>query len=117
MNLDIAKGYILTIASGTVLLALLLLVILQAQNRAEFSLYGKNISIRLKEDGTATGGINTAALMICSAVGGLMTAVLGWLTLRGLRSLRKGRRQKELDALAKSLRTKQSQEESAIGDE
>jgi len=99
MNVRILKGYVMTIVSGFFLLAGILLTILQFRNYAEFSLYGKNISIRLKQDGSITGGVNTALLMILSAVGGLVGLILTRVMISGLRSLRKGRTEEQIEAV------------------
>lgn len=101
MSLRALKGYVLVVASGLVLAAGLLLVILQARNPAEFSLYGKNISIRLAQDGKAVGGVNTALLMICSAVGGALAIPLVRVMISGWRSLTKARQQRLLAQVAK----------------
>ena len=103
MNIRTVKGYVLTIVSGFLLLAGALLVILQAQNRAEFSLYGKNISIRYQQGGEPIGGVNTALLMLSSAVGGIVAFLLGWMLVRGLRLLRQAWKQAEAAQQAKRL--------------
>ena len=103
MNIRMAKGYVLTVFSGLLLLAAALLLILQAQNRAEFSLYGKNISIRYQEDGGPVGGVNTAVLMLSSAVGGVGALLLGWVLVRGIRLLRRGWKQSEAAQASKRI--------------
>ena len=109
MNIPTIKGYVLTVMSGLLLLAGALLLILQARNRAEFSLYGKNISIRFQQDGEVIGGANTSLLMLGSAVGGVAGCLLGWLLVKGIFLLRQGLKQadgahaaKQLEQLAKA---------------
>ena len=63
MNYQNAKGTACVVLSGIVLLGIVLLVILQWGNNSDFSLYGKNVQV------------NTAVLMVLSAVGGF---VLWW---------------------------------------
>jgi len=55
MNFKTVRAYIITVVCGLVLLAAVLLVILQWGNPAEFSLYGKNYSLRFQKDGSAGG--------------------------------------------------------------
>lgn len=93
MNVQSVKGYVLVILSGLVILAAALLVILQWGNPAEFSLYGKNYSISKQEDGGATGGVNTALLMLCSAAGGLLLFWTAKVMIRGIGALRRGRKE------------------------
>ncbi len=92
MSFRTLKGYVVVLVTGAALFAAALLVVLQWRLRAEFSLFGQPYSIRMVDDGKLMGGINTAALMLMSGVGGLVVAGLGWLMLRGIRSLRTGRR-------------------------
>ena len=98
MKIRTLKGYIMVITSGFFLLAAVLLVILQFRNYAEFSLYGKNISIRFQQDGAITGGVNTAVLMLLSAAGGVLGLILIRMMISGIRSLRKGRAQEQARA-------------------
>lgn len=115
MNFHIIKGYVLVIATGLLLLAGALLVILQAQNRAEFSLYGQNISIRFQQDGKCIGGVNTAFLMVCSAAGGLLAVPLLRVMVSGLRSVAKDRRQRQQAQAAKAPPPEKTQEHEATG--
>jgi len=103
VNIRTANGYVLTILSGFLLLAGSLLVILQAQNRAEFSLYGKNISIRYQQDGEPVGGVNTGLLMLCSAGGGIAAFLLARMLVRGIRLLRQGWKQADAAQTARRL--------------
>ncbi len=92
MNLRTLKGYFLAIASGLVLLAGVLLVVLQWGRVSAFSLYGYPYEILLLE-GKIRGGVNTALLMVASAVGGVLVVLLVRVFVSGVRSLRKGRRE------------------------
>ena len=89
MKLGTLKGYVMAIASGLLLLAGVLLVVLQAGNHADFSLYGKNLSIRFQE-GQQVGGVNTALLMIGSGIGGVAAVILVRVLISGVRTLRLG---------------------------
>ena len=82
MGFQNVKSYVLTILSGIVLLAGVLLVILQWGNVSDFSLYGKNVRV------------NTALLMVASVAGG---AVLWWMIkwlIAGVSAIRKARKRK-----------------------
>ena len=83
-----AKAYIAIVISGLVLLAATILVILQWGNRTVFSLFGKNYGA----NANAEGGLNTALVILGSAVGG----VVAWYLLRalfwGVRALHRVRR-------------------------
>ena len=95
------SGYVHVIVSGLVLLAAVLLVVLQWRLRAEFSLYGEPYSISVLATGKKIGGVNTAALMVLSAIGGIVVAAMAWLFVRGARSIRAGRRKRPAQAPAK----------------
>lgn len=88
MNYGQVKGYVLIVFGGLVIAAGGVLLVLQWDNKAVFSLYGKNYGQNLPE----AGGINTGLLMLLSAVGGLVLAAVVWLLILGIRSVRKGRR-------------------------
>ena len=79
MKLAAVKFYLMIVVSGLVLLAGVVLVVLQWGNQADFSLYGKNMKSL------------TWALILASAVGGLvvwaMVKVL-WRGIMGLHRLR-----------------------------
>jgi hypothetical protein len=80
------------VLSGAVLLAGAVLLLLQVANHADFSLYGKNLSVRQLADGSTSGGVNTALLMLFSAVGGIVCVYLAKLFFAGLRNLAAARR-------------------------
>lgn len=120
MSVKRVKGTVLVVISGAVILAAGVLVILQWGNPAEFSLYGKNYSIRFQEDGkTATGGVNTGLLMVCSAAGGLLMFWMAKVLLGGIVALRKARKDTEAREATKALNTVRAQRaaESERGDE
>jgi len=81
-NIKSIKGYVLATLSGILLLAMLVLAIMQFGNKADFSLYGKNMSV------------NTALLVLMSALGGIVFVLLAWVHVKGLRSLMEGKRQR-----------------------
>lgn len=114
MSVKRIKGIVLVVISGAVILAAGLLIVLQWGNQAEFSLYGKNYSIRFQEDGkTATGGVNTGMLMLCSAAGGLLMFWMAKLLLRGVGALRKARKEaetREATAALKEVRAHKADE-------
>lgn len=91
MRFETVKGYLMVLFSGAIILAASLLVILQWGNASEFSLYGKNYSIQLA-NGAGQGGVNTAVLMILSAVGGVVALVLARTFIRGAAVLHKVRK-------------------------
>ncbi len=91
MNVNLLKGYVLVVLSGLILLAAALLVILQWGNQAKLSLYGKNVEV------------NTFALVLCSAAGGIVIVFLCWVFVRGLRSLLKGRRKEKQQLIAQRI--------------
>ncbi len=84
MNAKSLKGYVMVVFSGLVVLAAVLLIVLQWGNTSAFSAYGKNYG------DNAPGGINTALLMLGSAAGGIVLAVMLWMLYRGIRELRAG---------------------------
>ena len=75
------SGYILTIISGLVLLAGVLLLALQWGNGCDFSLYGKNISV------------NTGLVILCSAIAGWLAPKIFRVMLRGIAKVRKVRKE------------------------
>ena len=80
MNTDSIKGYILVVLSGLVLFAAILLLVLLWGNDSNFSLYGKSLVV------------NTAVLVIGSAVGGVILAIMIKILIIGIRALRKGQK-------------------------
>ena len=84
MNVNLFKGYVQVVLSGLVIFAATVLVILQWGNHAKFSLYGKNVP-----------QANTAILMLTSAAGGLALWFLAKMMIRGVGTLRRGRRQQD----------------------
>lgn len=81
MSFGTFKGYVLVVVCGLVLLAATLLVVLQWGNQADFSLYGMNVKV------------NTAGVIIVSAVSAVAAIVLARLFWYGVQCLRKGRRE------------------------
>lgn len=73
------KGYVMTISGSVVLAAVIVLIALQWGNQANFSLYGRNMTV------------STWLLMLGSAVGGVVAAWFHRLLLRGVAHLRKGK--------------------------
>jgi hypothetical protein len=114
MSVKRVKGTVLVVVSGAVILAAGLLIVLQWGNPAEFSLYGKNYSIRVQEDGkTATEGVNTGLLMLCSAAGGVLLLWMTKVLLRGIGALRKAGKEaetREATAALKAARARQATE-------
>ena len=82
MNWNLFKGYFLVIFSGLVILAAVILVVLEWDREAKFSIYGSD-----------PVDVNTALLMLASGAGGIVLLYLVKLMFRGIRSLRKGRKQ------------------------
>ena len=95
MSFKSFKGYVLTILSGAVLLAVVVLVTLQWGQRASFSLYGKPYDLHLVE-GRITGGVNTSLLMLLSGLGALVVVAMGWVLVYGIRVLLNSRRRQAL---------------------
>ena len=92
MNFKTVRAYIIAVVCGLILLAAVLLVILQWGNPAEFSLYGKNYSLRFQKDGSASGGVNTGLLIIISAAGGILLFYVCKLLVWGIRTIVRSRR-------------------------
>lgn len=120
MSVKRVKGTVLVVISGAVILAAGLLVILQWGNPAEFSLYGKNYSIRFQEDGkTAAGGVNTGLLMVFSAAGGVLVFWMAKVLIGGIGALRKASKEAETREATAALKTVRAEKagESKQGDE
>jgi uncharacterized integral membrane protein len=81
MMLKKLNGYILTIVSGLLLLAGVLIVALQWGNSCSFSLYGQPNSF------------NTALVVICSAVAGWLVPKVFRVMLKGIAKIRKVRKE------------------------
>lgn len=81
MILKKINGYILTIVSGLVLLAGVLLLALQWGNGCDFSLYGKNINV------------NTGLIILCSTIAGWLSPKIFRVMLRGIAKIRKVRKE------------------------
>jgi len=79
MGYQRVKGWLLTIPSGLVIAAMIVIVVLQWGNTANFSAFGKNIY-----------NANTALLMAISGAGGVVFVLLAWVLIRGLAALIKG---------------------------
>jgi len=75
------NGYILAIAAGLVLLAGAVLVVLQWSVHAKFLFYGKPMQV------------NTSLLIICSLIAGWLTPKIFRIMLRGIRKIRKVRKE------------------------
>ena len=76
MTIGTFKGYVLVILGGLVVGAVAVLLALQWGNSAQVTMYGP-----LKR-------VNTAALMLCSGVGGVLVMWVSELFLHGWRILR-----------------------------
>lgn len=85
------KGVVQIVVGGLATAAGAILIALQWGNHAEFSFFGCNYSIRILEKGQTSGGVNTAALMLASAVGGVTMAAAVWLLARGILGVRRER--------------------------
>lgn len=83
MNFDLIKGYVLTAASLAVLAAAGVLVLVNSGNVGTFHAYTRSIE-----------GFNIATLMLLSAVGGIVSAGMFWLLIRGVRRISAGYRRK-----------------------
>lgn len=75
------NGYILTVGAGLLLLAGALLLVLQWGNDCTFSFYGKNVNL------------NTGLVILCSAIAGWLTPKVFRVMLRGIRKIRKVRKE------------------------
>jgi len=82
------KAYLYVVLGGLVILAAGVLVLLQWNGAARFQLYGLYFDITVV-DGQITGGVNTALLMLCSAVGGVVMVFVVRLFFRGVGILRR----------------------------
>jgi len=102
MNFASIKGYVLTIVSGAVLLAAVILVTLQWGQRASFSLYGKPYDIHVVE-GKVTGGVNTSLLILLSGLGALVVVAMGWVLVHGIRVLLNSRRRQALQQVERRV--------------
>jgi len=91
MNWQMIKGYLAAIFSGGLLIAAAVLVFFQWANVSEFSLYGYGYDI-MSEGNRYAGGVNTALLVMCSAVAGIAALYLVRLLLYGLGNIRGGRK-------------------------
>ena len=111
MTLRTLKGYVMVILSGLLLSAAALLVILQWGRVSGFSLFGYPYEI-LVMDGKVKGGVNTALLMIISAVCGILAVLLVKMLVAGSLILRKRHRQEEQKQVAERLaKLEKSQQE------
>ena len=81
MNLQTLKGYVLVVLSAAVLLAVLVLILLQWGNVADFSLYGRNMKL------------NTALLIALSAAAGVLIHMVSRLLIYAVRCVLAGRRE------------------------
>jgi len=81
MSVKTINGYVLTIASGLLLLAAGVLLALQWGNSCTFSFYGKSLSL------------NTGAVVICSAVAGWLVPKVFRVLFKGSAKIRKARKE------------------------
>jgi uncharacterized integral membrane protein len=81
MLLKKINGYVLTVASGLVLLAGALLLALQWGNDCQFTLYGPRPTL------------NTAVIVICSMIAGWLTPHIFRIMLKGIGKIRKVRKE------------------------
>lgn len=82
MTLRTVRAYGQTIFSGLVLLAIMILIVLQWGNNADFTAYGPHYDV------------NTAVLILLSALGGIVVVALSWVFVNGVVILARGRSQK-----------------------
>ncbi len=116
MNTRTIKGYLMTASSGLLLLTASLLVILQWGRVAAFSLFGYPYEILVTND-KIVGGVNTAWLMIISAIGGVGVFLLAKMFIAGVMALRKGRRQQAQQNTAKRLAELEKTKQAAVTQE
>ncbi len=93
MNTKIFKGYFFIILSGIVLLAAAILIILQWDRVAMFSIYGSQEM-----------PVNTALLILASAACGVVGVFLIKMLFHGIGSLRRGLREKARKSIDQRLR-------------
>ncbi|MCP4379106.1 MAG: hypothetical protein GY794_23405 [bacterium] len=78
------SGYILTIVSGLILLAGVVFLALQWDNKTEYSLYGKNINDAI-----------TGVVIVCSMLAGWLTPKVFRVMLIGIAKIRTVRKEQE----------------------
>ncbi|MHC4983068.1 MAG: hypothetical protein ACYTF6_07870 [Planctomycetota bacterium] len=81
--------YSVIVICGLVLAAGVVLLALQWAQRAGFNLYGYPYTIHVHPDGKTAGGINTALLMLLSALGGIVAVFLVRFIFWAIRLLRR----------------------------
>ena len=87
------KAILSVIVGGLITAAVVTLVLFQWASVASFSLYGYGFTPYYRgEGGRLIGGVNTALLMLCSAVGGLITWHAVKMLFKGIWALRRLRR-------------------------
>ena len=79
MKISSVKAYSMVVFSGLVILAAIILVALQWGNHTNVTMYGPSVEV------------NTALLMVCSGVGGVVFLLVAILMYRGIRLLRRSR--------------------------
>ena len=89
MNWQMIKGYTLAVIAGGLLAAGTILLFFQWANVSQLSLFGYSYDI-MPEGSHYVGGVNTALLMLASAVGGIVALYLVRLLIRALRDITRG---------------------------
>ena len=77
MKIGSVKAYSMVVFSGLMILATVILVALQWGNKTNVTMYGPSVEV------------NTALLMVCSGLGGVVFLLVTLLMIRGIRLLRR----------------------------
>jgi len=116
MKLSTLKGYVFVVVAGLVALAAAVLVVLQWGRISELSLYGYEYRILVIDD-KLKGGVNTALLMLLSAVGGVLVLLVARVLISGVRAIRRGRRQQAEQQTARRIESLEKSQKESAGDE
>ena len=81
MNWNLVKGYVLVVLSGLILFAAVVLIVVQWDLTADFSIYASKST-----------KVSTLLLVVCSAAGGVALLFLLKMMVRGISALRRGHR-------------------------
>ena len=98
MNWNLVKGYVLVVLSGLIIFATAVLIVVQWDLTAKFSVYASKPT-----------EVSTLLLVVCSAAGGVVLLLLLKMMVVGISALRRGHRASDQQRTRQALQRLEKQ--------